>query len=194
MTDEARTLTSGIDSEKLDGVIEPIARAHGAEVVGHELKSERSGWVFRIYVEKLGSEEQKLSTEDAAVDLELCANIARDLSPALDVLDLIPHKYHLEISSPGVERPLRGEKDFDRFAGKKAKVKLRNAIRGQKVLTGLIGPVRDGHVSLEDGPSTYDVPLGDVVHAHLVFEFGPAPRPGKHPGKKGSGKKKAHKG
>lgn len=159
-------------------MIEPIARAHGAEVVDVEFKNE-SGWTLRIFVERFGAEAQKLSTKDAAVDLELCANIARDLSPALDVEDPIPGRYNLEVSSPGIERALKKEADYVRFNGEKAKLKLRTAVSGQKVLVGTIGPLSGGTLTVMDGSKSYAVPLEDVVSARLVFEFGPAPKPGK---------------
>jgi ribosome maturation factor RimP len=124
-------------------------------------------------------------TKTAAVDLELCASVARELSPALDVADLIPHRYHLEVSSPGIERPLRKPQDYVRFAGKKARLKLYNAVRGQKVLVGILGELRDGVLALQDGGASYEIPLADIASARLVFEFGPAPKPGgSKPGKK----------
>ncbi|MBX3193311.1 MAG: ribosome maturation factor RimP [Labilithrix sp.] len=172
-----------IDRDRLHAVIEPVVRAHGAELCDFELKNE-NGWVLRIYVERLGATEQRLSTKAAAVDLDLCAQIARDLSPALDVADPIPHRYHLEVGSPGVERPLRKADDYVRFAGEKAKLKLRAGVAGQKVLTGKLGAVDGGVLTLEDGARTYPVPLDDVVSARLVFEFGPAPKPIGAPKKK----------
>jgi ribosome maturation factor RimP len=167
----------GLDRDALVRVVEPIVRAHGAEVVDVELKSERGGWVLRVYVEKLGAAEKNLSTEQAGVDLSLCADVAHELSPALDAVDLIPHSYSLEVSSPGVERALRGERDFVRFAGQKAKLKLARAVRGQMVVVGLLGPVANGAVTVDDGGRTYEIPLADVESARLVFEFGPASRP-----------------
>jgi ribosome maturation factor RimP len=167
-----------IDRTRLDAIMAPIVRAHGGEVVDVEFKSEQGGWVLRVYVEKAGAAAQNLSTEAAAVDLELCTHVARELSPALDAVDLIPHRYHLEVSSPGVERPLRGERDFVRFGGKKAKVKLHTAVKGQKVLIGVLGPVENGTFSLVDGSHSYPIALDNVAHARLVFEFGPQPKPG----------------
>lgn len=174
----------GIDRKKLDEVIEPIVRAHGAEVVDIEVKTERAGWILRVFVEKLGATEQKLSTQQAAVDLQLCSGIARDLSPALDVVDVIPHTYNLEISSPGVERALKTERDYVRFEGTKAKLRLVTPVRGQKVLVGILGATQGGKVTIQDGGATYEVPLTDIESGRLVFEFGPASRPGKPGGKK----------
>jgi ribosome maturation factor RimP len=166
------TSLHGIDRDALLRVIEPIARAHGAEVVEVELKTERGAWVLRVYVEKAGAAAQNLSTRDAAVDLELCANVSRDLSPALDVADLVPHAYHLEVSSPGVERPLRGERDFVRFAGHKAKLKLREPVDGQRVVVGTLEGVADGRVRVTEGKRTRELSLSSIEGGRLVFEFG----------------------
>lgn len=173
-----------LDRDRLSAVIDPVVRAHGAELVDVELKNE-NGWVLRVYVEKLGAMAERMSTKQAAIDLTLCASIARELSPALDDADPIPHRYSLEVSSPGVERSLKKEADFVRFSGEKAKLKLQRGVQGQKVVVGLLGPVKSGSVSVQDGSRTYEVPLEDVVSARLVFEFGPAPKP-----KPGAQKKK----
>jgi ribosome maturation factor RimP len=173
----------GIDRVALDRVVDPIVRAHGAEVVDVEFRTERGSWVLRISVERAGASEQHLSTRDAAVNLELCANVSRDLSPALDVADLIQHPYQLEVSSPGVERVLRGERDFARFAGHKAKIKLREAIGaspegigGQRVIVGTLDGIADGRVRVVESGHTREVPLAIVERARLVFEFGSSGR------------------
>jgi ribosome maturation factor RimP len=171
--------TRGIDRARLESIIDPVARAHGAEVVDFEWKSEPGGWVLRVYVEKMGSADANLPTEKATVDLDLCTRVARDLSPALDVADLVDHRYHLEVSTPGVERPLRHLRDYARFAGKKAKLKLRVAVAGQKVVTGVIGQAADEAVRIVVDGRPFDIALSDIASAHLVFEFGPAPKPGK---------------
>ena len=167
-----------IDRTRLQAVIEPVVAAHGAELCDFELKNE-NGWVLRIYVERFGAMARKLSTKEAAIDLEICSLIARDLSPALDLSDPIPHRYHLEVGSPGVERPLRKPEDFARFVGQKAKLKLRNAVAGQKVLVGMLAKLEGPTLTMEDGAKSFDFPLDDVVSGHLVFDFGPASRPGK---------------
>lgn len=175
--------TPFVDRERLAVVIDPVVRAHGAELVDFELKNE-GGFILRVYVEKLGASAERMSTKAAAVDLDLCSNIARDLSTALDVADPIPHRYHLEVSSPGLERALKKTADFARFAGEKAKLKLKNAVAGQKVLVGTLGAVKDGLLEvLADGRS-YTVALEDVVAARLVFEFGPPSKPSSSGGKK----------
>jgi ribosome maturation factor RimP len=173
----------GIDRAALDRVVDPIVRAHGAEVVDVEFRTERGGWVLRISVERGGASERHLSTRDAAVNLELCASVSRDLSPALDVADLIHHPYQLEVSSPGVERVLREERDFVRFAGHKAKIRLREPIGaspegvgGQRVIIGMLDGIADGRVRVVESGHTREVPLSIVERARLVFEFGSSGR------------------
>jgi ribosome maturation factor RimP len=181
MSEIAKTLSNTLDRTRVDAVVEPVVRAHGAEVVDLEFKSEPGGWVLRVFVEKLGSADANADTRDAAVDLDLCSGVARDLSPALDVADVIPHRYHLEISSPGVERPLRKERDFVRFTGKKAKLKLTSsaASHGEKVVVGILAGVECGKVKVTDGSRQHAISLDQIATARLVFEFGPAPKPGK---------------
>jgi ribosome maturation factor RimP len=176
-----------LDRDALMRVLEPVVHAHGAEVVDIDFRPERGGWTLRVYVEKAGASEQALSSRDAAVNLELCANVSRDLSPALDVVDLIPHAYQLEVSSPGVERPLHRERDFVRFQGQKARIKRRtegSSVPGQpaaeRVVVGTLGGVTDGRVivsvNTSGGKRTHEIPLSSIESARLVFEFGPAPR------------------
>lgn len=167
-----------VDRARLLAIVEPVVRAHGAEVVDVELKNE-SGWILRVFVERAGSADKNASVVDAAVSLELCANVSRDLSPALDAADLVPSRYNLEVSSPGIERPLKTERDFRRFEGQKAKLRLKNPVAGQKVLVGILGPITSGTVAVVDGSRTFEAPLADVEKANLVFEFGPTPKPGK---------------
>jgi len=161
--DQTHSKTSPIDMTRVRAVIEPIARAHGADVVSVELKNE-SGWVLRVFVEKSGTE---------GADLELCANVSRDLSPALDVADLISQHYNLEVSSPGLERPLFGEADFVRFAGRKAKIKLRHdSASTQKVFIGALGAISpERTLAVVEGSRTHQVPLADIEKARLVFEM-----------------------
>src|SRR5262249_48129324 len=88
------------------------------------------------------------------------------------------HRYTLEVSSPGVERPLRGRADFVRFRGKRAKIKLTEpAPDGQRVLVGDLGEPALDHVVLVDGKKTHTVPFAHIASARLVFAFGPAPKP-----------------
>lgn len=172
MHDTSALQLQGLDRDALARVVEPIVRAHGAELVELQFKREHAGWVLRVTVEKAGACERSMSTRDAAVDLDLCADVARDLGPALDVADLIAHAYSLEVGSPGLERALRGERDFVRFAGEKAKVRVRDAVEGQRVLLGKIEGVRGGKLRIAVGAGrVVETPVANVESARLVFEL-----------------------
>jgi ribosome maturation factor RimP len=173
---------NGIDRDALLRVAEPIVRAHGGEVVDVEFRREPAGWILRLYVEKHGATEKQMSVRDAAVDLSLCAGVSRDLSPALDIADLVPHAYHLEVSSPGVERRLRSQGDFVRFAGQKAKLRLREPVSvlasgaRHRDVVGTIGAVANAAVTVVEGQQSHEIPLSSIESARLVFEFGSSGR------------------
>jgi ribosome maturation factor RimP len=175
-----------LDRDRIFAIVEPVLRAHGAECVDVEYKNEQGGWVLRVFVEKLGSAERKASTREAAVDLDLCAAVARDLSPALDVADVIRGRYHLEVSTPGLERPLRTLADYVRFSGEKAKIRVKSAVAGQKVLVGVLS-TKGSTIAIRDGSRVFETPFENVEGGRLVFELHPSPKPNAHP-HKGQGK------
>jgi len=176
MSSLAYKIPPSIDRDALLRILEPVVHGQGAEIVDIEFRPERGGWVLRLYVEKAGASAQALSTRDAAVSLELCANVSRDLSPALDLVDIIPHAYQLEVSSPGVERPLRTERDFVRFAGQRVRLKRRVdegvGSTEDRVVNGLLSGVVGGNVQVVEGKRTHEIPLDTIESARLVFEFG----------------------
>jgi ribosome maturation factor RimP len=171
------------DLDRVRDLALPIARAAGAELVAVEWKSDGRGFVLRVLIDKEGSAERRASTQDSAVDLEVCANVSRALSAALDVAepDPVPGHYSLEVGSPGVERELRGEADFVRFEGQKAKLRLSAPRLGQRVVVGVLSGVADGQLRLALGGdgAPVAVPLTTVTSARLVFELGASPKPGK---------------
>jgi ribosome maturation factor RimP len=168
----------GIDRSRLEEVIAPILSAHGVETAEISYQTERPGWVLRVTVESLAGElAVATSTSVSGIHLELLAEISRDLSAALDVADIVPHHYHLEVSSPGLERPLRSERDFRAAVGHAAKLHLsKPAPDGQSVLRGPILGVSDGTLSIEVDGKTREVALQDVGRAHLVFELPAQPK------------------
>ena len=170
---------SAEDRKRLEELVRPIADAHGAELVDVELTSDRSGVVLRVALERKGAAAGMWRTEDAAVDLELCATVSRELSPTLDVHELLPFRYNLEVGSPGVERPLKSLADYARFAGKSAKLKLTHALSGQKVVDVKLIGVAGDNVCVEAAGRTHELALAAIESARLVFSFGPTPKPGK---------------
>ena len=163
----------GIDRTRLEGSITPVLRAHGVQTAEVSYQMEQSGWVLRVTVESL----EDGTAVGGAIHLDLLAEISRDLSSALDVADIIPHHYSLEVSSPGLDRPLRSERDFRLAVGKTAKLHLSQpAPDGQSVLRGHILDVSAEVVRIEVDGKERDIRLGDIGRAHLVFELSAQPK------------------
>lgn len=109
-------------------IAEPIAQAAGVFVYDVEFKKEGPDYYLRVYIDRL---------EDG-IYIDDCEAVSRALSDALDEADPISEGYYLEVSSPGVERQLKRQEDFDRFIGEKISVKLFKAVEGTKQLIGLL--------------------------------------------------------
>jgi ribosome maturation factor RimP len=166
-------IKAGVDLERVRALLAPVLSARGVVLVDLEWLTDRGGWVLRVTLERQGSTEQ-----GGGVTLEDCADVSRDASAVLDVEDLIPQHYHLEVSSPGIDRPLRALADFVRFTGKTAKVKLsRPAPDGQRLLRGTLVEAAEGAVAMVVDGKRIEVPFADVTEANLVFELGAQPKP-----------------
>ena len=142
---------------------------------------EPSGWVLRITVESLrgGADGGPVGVETTAdsIALGLLAEISRDISAALDVADIIPHRYHLEVSSPGLERPLRFPRDYARAVGQVAKLRLvAPAPDGQHVLRGRIIETDGTSVSMDVDGKIVSTAFANVERAHLIFELPAQPK------------------
>jgi ribosome maturation factor RimP len=167
----------GIDREKLHAAVGPVLAAHGVECVECIWRTDRSGWVLEISVER---SERDTSSAPAGsgvpgygVTIDLCADISRDLSAALDVADCIPHRYTLEVGSPGVERALYVRRDYERFAGQAARLKLSAPLAGQAVIFGTLkGLDERGAVSIEtEQGELASVEFETIQSARILFEW-----------------------
>ncbi len=118
--------------------LEGLLKEKALELFDIQFRREGHGWVLRIFIDN----------EDG-ISLEHCRDVSREVSYYLDVEDIIDHAYSLEVSSPGLERPLRSVEDFLRFVGKKARVKFHDAIEEQKVFDGVIEKVVDEIIYLK---------------------------------------------
>lgn len=145
-----------------------VAEGYGLELFDVQFKRESHGMVLRVQIDRPGP----AATAEECVSVEDCAHVSRDLSALLDVEDVVPMAYTLEVSSPGLDRPLRGRSDFDRFTGRRAKVVMREAVDGQTFFKGRLAGV-DADTVLIDGDDgrRHVVPLGIVTRANLEVEF-----------------------
>ena len=167
----------GIDREKLHAALGPVFAAHGVECVECIWRTDRSGWLLEISIERI---EANLTHESASsglpnygVTIDLCADISRDLSAALDVADCIPHRYTLEVGSPGVERALYVRRDYERFAGQAARLKLSEPRAGQAVIFGTLHGLDDrGAVLIEtEQGELASIELTTIQSARILFEW-----------------------
>ena len=145
----------------LTELFEPVIEAMGYELVGVEYNATRKHGTLRVYIDR----EQGVSLDD-------CAAISHQLSGILDVEEPISQAYDLEISSPGIDRPLFKLDDFERFSGQTAKIKLAVAQQGRKNFKGrLQGVVDSNRVSIEVDGEVFDLPYADIARANLVGEI-----------------------
>ena len=171
-------------------VVEPIVVAHGIDLDGVAWATEHGARTLRVTIERRNTDGRPQDPMGGfGVSLDDCADVSRDLSAALDERETIPHAYNLEVSSPGLDRPLRVVGDFARFVGWLAKVKLEKAAPdGQKLLRGRILSVDGREIELEVDKKHVRVAHDDVVSANLVFEM-----PTRSKTKKAKPKKADHK-
>src|SRR5215212_4470799 len=120
--------------ERIRAVAERVVQSHGLELFDVQLRRESSGWVVRVFIDKPGPS----GTPEDSVGVEDCAAVSREISTILDIEEPIDRAYTLEVSSPGLDRPLRDERDFRRFAGRAAKLVVNEAVDNQKAFAGRI--------------------------------------------------------
>ena len=153
--------------EKVREIAGRVAADRGLEIFDIQFRREAPGMVLRIQIDRPGP---AASAEDS-VSVDDCAHVSRDLSAILDVEDVVPTAYTLEVSSPGLDRPLRRPDDYRRFAGRLAKIVTREAVAGQTSFAGRLAGVSDGVVTLEEGRRTHRVPIALIRRARLEVEF-----------------------
>ena len=176
--------------------LEPLAVAHGVSLVDVIWTTERSGRTLRITIERPGAGP---IAAGFGVTVDDCAEFSRDASAALDLVDGLDAAYCLEVSSPGLDRPLRSVEDFRRFTGELAKVKLREpASDGQRLLRGTIesvtGEGASAHIAMRVDGKAHDVAYAAIESAQLTFELAHGEKKKNTGGrtKKGARAKKAH--
>jgi ribosome maturation factor RimP len=154
--------------EQVRAIAGRVAASYGLELFDVQFRREASGMVLRIQIDRAGPS----ATAEDSVSVEDCAHVSRDLSAIFDVDDVVPTAYVLEVSSPGLDRPLRNAGDYERFAGRRAKLVMREKIDGQGYFKGQLGGFEDGHVLIEgEDKRTHRVPLDLITRAHLEVEF-----------------------
>jgi ribosome maturation factor RimP len=151
-------------SLRVQEIAAPILQSHGLELVETVCVGQGPRAVIRIFIDKPGG-----------ITLTDCEQAHRSLSPALDVIDPFPHAYTLEVSSPGLDRPLRGPQDYRRLIGQPVTLKLREPIQAQWRIIGTVVEVEDRAVTLavqqKKATETVRIELDQIVLARRKVEF-----------------------
>jgi ribosome maturation factor RimP len=154
------------DIQDLWTLAEPYVKDAGFDLVEVQSGREPTGWVVRLFIDSAGDGRAPVSHAD-------CERVSRDISAALDVADLVAHAYQLEVSSPGLDRPLRREGDFARFVGETARIKLSDegGVEGRRNFSGKIRAAKDGRVEIECDGRSYQLPIDGIAKANLVPDW-----------------------
>jgi len=146
--------------EEIRQVVEPILQSQGYELVDLEYRREPQGWVLRIYLDREGG-----------VTLDNCADVSGEIGAVLEAKDVVPNSYVLEVSSPGLTRPLKKPEDFNKFSNRLVKIKLYEPLEGQKNFKGTLLGLEGEKVRLEIEGRVYELPLQGIAKANLEIEF-----------------------
>jgi ribosome maturation factor RimP len=154
-------------ADRVRRVVEPVLARDGYELVEVEWIRQSGRWTLRLFIDRA-----------EGVGIEDCQLVSRTVEPILDVEDFIEPTYDLEVSSPGLDRPLRKPADFDRYAGQRARVKAYGPVAGtapgspgRKHWSGVLRGFRDGAVEIEVDGALHRIPHEQIAKAHLEYDF-----------------------
>jgi ribosome maturation factor RimP len=140
-------------------MVDPILLDEGLELVDIEYRRESKGWVLRLILDKEGG-----------ITLDDCTRVSQEVGRNLDVEDFIQTPYTLEVSSPGLTRPLKTEKDFMKYCNRLIKVKTVDPIENRRQFKGRLLGVSEGRIEIEGEGGVFQIPLSNVAKANLEIE------------------------
>ena len=146
--------------QQIQHIVSPLLEQDGYEFVELEYRRENTGWVVRLFVDK-----------DGGITIDDCTHISRRVGDVLEVKDIIPTAYTLEISSPGLDRPLKSENDFKRAIDNRVAVLTTETLDGKNSFNGLLTRVDRGVIYLECNGGSYQIPLKKIVKARFDIQF-----------------------
>jgi ribosome maturation factor RimP len=146
--------------QEIREVVEPVLQSQGFELVDLEYQRESRGWVLRIFMDREGG-----------VTLDDCSGVSHEVGAVLEVKDVIPNAYVLEVSSPGLTRPLKKPEDFNRFRNQLVKIKLFQPLDGRRNFKGTLLGLEVETVRLEADGQVFEIPLQSIAKANLEIDF-----------------------
>ena len=152
---------AGLNREAINEIIGRVTAREGLELVHWETVGPRNHFVLRIFIDKPGG-----------VTINDCERVSNQVGTLIDVEDLIPNQYTLEVSSPGIERGLYKRADYERFAGSRVRLRTAEPINGQRNFKGKLLGISGDTVSLEaDAAGHIDIPFEQIAKANIEYEF-----------------------
>jgi ribosome maturation factor RimP len=149
-------------TEKVTALAEPVIQEMGFELVCVEFLTDRGRKVLRIYVD----------AEGGGITLDQCVEVSREVGTLMDLEDVVPDPYVLEVSSPGLDRPLTKDKDFEAAVGRKVKVKMKKPISQRRNFTGILKRFDKDALTLQlEKNNLVGLPLKEIERARIVYEF-----------------------
>jgi ribosome maturation factor RimP len=145
--------------ERVSSLVHPILFNEGMELVDIEYRRESKGWVLRLYLDK-----------DGGMTLDDCTRISQEVGRCLDVEDFIQSPYILEVSSPGLTRPLKTEKDFTKYLQQLIKVKTIDPIENRRHFKGKLRAISENKIEIEVDGIFFQIPLSNIAKANLQME------------------------
>ncbi len=141
-------------------ILEPVVDSLGYELLDIEYIMERGKWILRVYIDKEGG-----------ISINDCVIVSKEVSVILDVEDPIDSSYVLEVSSPGLNRPLTKEKHFIWAIGKKVKIKTEIPVDGRRNFKGILQNFQDGVIYIQVDGKVFSLEYGNIEKANLVYEI-----------------------
>lgn len=149
--------------QKVEVVVSPILQSLGFRLIEREIVNE-AGWILRLYIDHRTPQETQVTIND-------CVDVTRALSDALDVEEIMAQRYSLEVSSPGIGRPLRYAEDFERFKGAQVRLKAKEKINGRENFKGILEGIQNNDVIVKIDDQCYQIPLSLLAKARIEPEL-----------------------
>jgi len=147
-------------AESITAIIEPVVQEESLELVDVEYKKMGKTWTLRIYIDK-----------DRGITVEDCQKVSHQIADMIEIDELIVNPFVLEVSSPGLDRPLKKEKDFLRYRGEPAEVKTFSPIENRRNFQGIIEDCKDQILYLKEDGASIKIPLDTIAKAKRTIEF-----------------------
>ncbi len=150
-----------VDPKKVEAVLSPVAAELGLEVVDIRFLNQQGRWVLQVLVDRAGG-----------VTVGDCERFSREIETALEVQEVVPFRYSLEVSSPGLNRPLVKAADFLKFVGKKVAVTTAEPLNGRRNFKGTLQGCEQDQIRMMIDGHPFLIPLGAIHRAHVIYEGG----------------------